>query len=301
MTKKHMRALIQLAANWGIKGVCIAGGGEPLTNPETVDLPSYISSLGLQPAIITNGSLIDDNFAREMMHCRWVGISVDAGTATTFSKVHNVSEETFHKVITNISRLTRIKALTKSTVDITYKFLLRPDNWEDITKACYVARDIGVTEFHVRPADLERPKLNPDNEPYYPVEAILDSFRRCHELERVGKFRVFTVYHKFRNDFRLLRQTRPCLASPLILKACADGNIYVCADHGMDPRFKLCSHFPEVSRITAIWGSDQHRKLLHSIDTGAECGRCTYGEYSRQIDELTLNCRDDDPMCLSFP
>jgi len=63
----------------------------------------------------------------------------------------------------------------------------------------------------------------------------------------------------------------------------------------------LTSHYPNPENIKEYWGSDKHRKLLQSIKVNNECGRCTYGEFARQIEELAIGTNEKDPMCLDFP
>ena len=86
-----------------------------------------------------------------------------------------------------------------------------------------------------------------------------------------------------------------------MLQACSDGNAYVCADHRLEDRFKLASHCPNPAEIKEYWGSEKHRELLRGINVDKECARCTYGEYARQIEELSMSTRERDPMCLDFP
>ena len=112
----------------------MGGGGEPLMNRNVWTMPSYIASKGMKSSYATNGSLINEQIAEEMMHCRWVGVSVDSGTRETFERVHRVDQ--FDKVIDNLRLLVRTKEKTGSKIDLAYKYLIRPDNWEDIVKAC---------------------------------------------------------------------------------------------------------------------------------------------------------------------
>jgi|GEM_PF-1010628 len=341
MTREHLKKLIDFCADWGIKAVCIGGGGEPLMNKNIWDMPSYIVSKGMECSFATNGSLINEEIANQMMNCRWVGVSVDAGSKEVFNKVHgfendklkkienikeifekthNDDEESkkifseiierikeengennlFDKVIDNLKLLVRKKKETGSKIDISYKFLISPLNWQDLYKACQLAKEIGVRDFHARPADLERKDFNNAMELNYNLEEIHKLFEQCHELEDEN-FRVFTVMHKYNPDFRIMHTFCRCISSPLMLQACSDGNVYVCADHRIEPRFKLTSHFPNPEEILKVWGTDKHREILKSIRVNEECGRCTYGEYARQIEELTLGVNENDPMCVNFP
>jgi len=299
MTQEHLKNLIDFVADWGVRGVCIGGGGEPLMNKNVWTLPQYIYEKGLKSSFATNGSLVNDIIANQMMYCRWVGVSVDAGTKEVFKEVHGI--DNFDRVINNLRTLVAKKQETNSSVDLSYKFLIRPDNWKDLYEACRIAKDIGVRDFHARPVDLERKDFESAMQLNYDLDAIQELFVKCHELEDGEKFRVFTVMHKYSPDFRVMHTFTNCVSSPLMLQACSDGNAYVCADHRIEPRFRLCSHYPNPEEVRKFWGSEKHRKLLKSICVNKECGRCTYGEYARQIEELALGVRGDDPMCVDFP
>jgi len=299
MTREHLRKIIDFMANWGARGVCIGGGGEPLMNRNVWNLPSYIKEKGMKSSFATNGSLINEDVAREMMNCRWVGVSVDAGTREIFNKVHGVDH--FEKVIENLKVLVKLKRETGSKIDIAYKFLITPQNWGDLYEACKLAKEIGIRDFHARPVDLERKDFHQAMQLNYDIEEIQRLFQKCHELED-NRFRVFTIMHKYNPDFRVQHTFNNCVSSSLMIQCCADGNVYVCADHRLEPRFKLCSHHPEPKEILNFWGSDKHRELLKSINVHGECGRCTYGEYARQIEEMSMDhVGDEDPMCVDFP
>jgi len=149
--------------------------------------------------------------------------------------------------------------------------------------------------------DLERKDFEAAMELNYDFDEIHNLFNRCHELEDES-FRVFTVMHKYNPQFKVTHTFKNCVSSSLMLQACADGNVYVCADHRLEPRFKLCSHHPEPKSIKDFWGGDSHREILRSINIHGECTRCTYGEYARQIEELAVeDIGEDDPMCVDFP
>src|SRR4030042_2663759 len=111
-----------------------------------------------------------------MMNCRWVGVSVDAGTRETFKKIHNV--DYFDKVIENLRLLVKTKKETGSKIDIAYKFLITPENWHELYEACKLAKEIGVRDFHARPVDLERKDFTQAIDLNYNIEEIHKIFER---------------------------------------------------------------------------------------------------------------------------
>jgi wyosine [tRNA(Phe)-imidazoG37] synthetase (radical SAM superfamily) len=69
---------------YGVKAVCIAGGGEPLLNSETGSFIDNLVDRGIEVGVVTNGSHIG-NFIESLAKCHWVSVSVDSGTTNTFA------------------------------------------------------------------------------------------------------------------------------------------------------------------------------------------------------------------------
>ena len=154
---------------------------------------------------------------------------------------------------------------------------------------------MGVQDFHVRPVDLERKDYRGETFEF-PMEVIEDEFRKCHELA-TEDFRVHTVTHKYNSNLQVTHKFSRCLASPLVIQCCTDGNAYICVDHRIEPKFQLGDHFPNPEKIIEWWGGDHHREVIKSIKPHEECSRCTWSEYNRQMIEII----EEDRMCLAFP
>ena len=238
----YFMATVQLMAKMGVRGICFGGGGEPTLNEHLIHALYSVWLNGMQVSVATNGSMITDELAEEMMNCKWVAVSVDAGTEETFHKVHGVNK--LQQVFSNISLLVEAKKRTGSKILISFRFLITPANWFEVDSACRVARRLGVDAFHARPADLERKDFADGDTlgqqtTYYDIVMINERLTECHLLES-DTFKVITATHKFNNKFKVFHPFKNCVASPLVLQVCADGNSYVCPDHKLEERFKLC-------------------------------------------------------------
>jgi len=281
---------LSIAWGWGVNGLCIGGGGEPLMSKWADGFIWDTSQLGIECAVATNGYLINKEVAENMMYCKWVAISVDAASRETFKKVHGV--DGWGKVIDNIALLVKTKEETGSGVAIDFRFLITPDNWKEIGTACYIAAARGVDAFHARVADLERKDVPMDGRyDWVAKQEISRQLEGCHHYNS-DTFKVYTTTHKFDSDFKPKNNFKKCTASPLVWQACADGNSYVCPDHRLEGRFRLC----KTMDIRDYWGSDHHREVLKSINVEKECSRCTWSSYQEQIEKL-----DSDPMHRFFP
>lgn len=272
----------------GVKAICFGGGGEPTLHTK---LPDAIRSCYyMQSSIATNGIVLNDDLLDAMKHCRWIGVSVDAATEETYEVGRRMNK--FNQVLDNIEDMTTVNK------DVCFKFLIFDYNQHEIFEACKLAKELGVSAFHARPADVNHQGLGEFRNTAKPfnVEKVLEQFEKCHELED-EKFKVFTVVHKFDKDFKPVKNFTQCYASPCCLQLCADGNAYLCPDQRYQEFYKLGSFNPP-SNILNFWGSEKHYDLVFKTGKGACNTRCTFAPYNEQCERLFIN--QDDPMCRYF-
>jgi radical SAM protein with 4Fe4S-binding SPASM domain len=90
-TEEAFRLMDDLS-KWGI-GLLIIDGGEPLCREDTLDIVKYASSKGIRTTVGSNGTLIDEGMARNMLDAgiMAVAISVDGADAQTHDSFRGVS------------------------------------------------------------------------------------------------------------------------------------------------------------------------------------------------------------------
>jgi MoaA/NifB/PqqE/SkfB family radical SAM enzyme len=297
MPDQHLFELVEFLGKWGVKAICFGGGGEPTLHsalPEAIELTRKV---GLEASVATNGTLLNDRLIRSLSLCTWVGISVDAGSPETYQIGRN--QDLFYTTLENISKLVVYVRNHTSNCSIAYKFLIMPYNQYEIYQACKLARELGVKDFHARPADFRHQgmgKLQKQNNEYN-VSAIKKQFEQCHYLE-TNEFRVFTVMHKFDETFNPRRDFTQCYGSPLLIQLCADGNVYLCPDQRHQEEYKLGTHYPDVENIKKIWGGERHKQLVFG-NTPSNCTtRCTVGVYCKMCEQVFQE--DSDPFHKNF-
>lgn len=290
----YMIKLVDFLAEWGVRGLCISGGGEPTLHK---DLPKVINRARekrIDVALVTNATITSDELAHSIIQCRWIALSVDASNPSTYKTIKGADK--FTQVVENIKRLARIRKEYLHKPDLCFKLLVLPENQYEIYDACLLAKSLGVQDFHVRPADFERKDIQGAKKLDLDIPSIYEQFRKCHELE-TDDFRVFTVMHKFDSKFHVKYGYKSCLASPLILPILTDGNAYLCVEHKMDWKYVLGSCFPNPEIIKLWWGSPRHRQMIKDIVPKRDCSRCVYSECNRQIEGVVIK----DGTCINFP
>lgn len=291
----HLLQLADFLKKWGVKSACISGGGEPLTNPGFAALLIRMRYNNLKTGVITNGSLINQDNGQAIVRCSsWCGISVDAATETTFNLVHglNPKQHLYKKTIDNLRLLVDLKKQNQSNIEITYKFLLHPYNAKEILPAVRLARDIGCDTFHLRPVCWDNLYgQNHDDSINFTkhINSINIQIKKAQQLEN-NKFKFFGIRHKFNPDFSRKINFKKCLATPMMTTFGADGNVHLCFDVRGKPEWILCRHYPNVSEILDVWGTDKHKKIIEQIDPN-KCPRCTFGPLNEIIEKVFIEDR----------
>ena len=288
MDSEHLADLIYFLGHWGVKGICFAGGGEPTLHPDLYSAIKLTQIMGMESSVITNGTIFINKIASL---CRWIGISVDAATPETYLK--GKGRDLFKKVIDNILSYVN----TSKNCDIAFKFLIFDYNEHEIYEACRLAKQLGVKDFHARPADFHHQGMeDKTNNGSYHIDIVKNQFEKCHELEDEN-FHVYTVVHKFDIDLKPRKDFSQCYASPCCMQLCADGGIYLCPDQRFQEAYKIGDH-NDLNGIRDAWGSKKHYDLVFKTGKANCTTRCTFAPYNKQCEELYI--KGNDPFCWRF-
>lgn len=285
MTKKSMDFLFCLLRGWRTKSVCIGGGGEPLMNSNTKYLITGFQKIGVESAVITNGIMLH-NFIPEISYLAYLGVSVDAATRKTWNIVKGMDVKkdhpvSFERVLANIAEVRRRHGL----LDLTYKYLALPTNYKEVYAAVKIAKELGCTNFHLRPGgapwfkqvkSFEYPKRIRDN-----IGEQLDRARVDFEDDN---FHVYGVVSKFGDSWKVNNSFKKCYAVFATCFVSPDGMIGLCCDRRGDKEIELCS----LSKAVLEWGSEKHRRIHAGIKVSL-CPRCTYSS-TNEIFENFIIC-----------
>ena len=306
MSEEHMIKLVDFLADWRDStrhgtpnSACVSGGGEPYMNKNINSLFIRMYENGMQIGPISTGFLLTDkDIIVVAKTCRWFGFSIDAATSQTYNLVKGLSGgNSFDKTIENMRKLVKKINDLGSKCDVAYKFLLTPDNADEVYAAIKLAKDIGVKDFHLRPAGWDNLSKIQEKRVYdnNTIKYVNDQIEAGMKLE-TKEFRVFGIRHKFNPDFsRKINFTR-CWAIPLLPTFGADGNVHICFDMRGRKDLIMCRHDPDPTEILRFWNTDKHKKMVQDIKI-EDCPRCTFGSYNEVVEKVII----DDSMCRFFP
>ncbi|MCD4784456.1 MAG: radical SAM protein [Candidatus Eremiobacteraeota bacterium] len=296
MSREHLINLCRFLAEWGVKGLCFAGGGEPFMHPDLAEVTEMLGEMGADTAFLTNGTLIKDRDIEAMVkYSRWIGVSIDTGNRENYAVIKKTKPELFDEAVENLRKMVEMRNRMGSNFEISYKYLIYPDNAPFIYEAVKLAKDIGVDYVHIRPAAAENVLGSTDFHLQFPLDSINEQMQKSFELEDEN-FRVFGIRHKFSPSMNLKRNFTRCLAPPLLINCGPDGHVYLCVDHRGKKQFSIGKHYPDPENILTFWGGEKHRNMMKNVNLDV-CPRCTFGVYNEIIEKTII----EDRMCRNFP
>lgn len=298
--EEHLLNLADFYKEWKILSTCVAGGGEPLMNRGINPFLYRLKENGVLSGVITNGSLIiSDHIDAFIECCSWVGISMDAATEDTYIKVKGIRNKKYFDIICNAAEKlsTRIRQ-KNSKLELTFKFLIHPNNALEIYDAIKLAKELNFTQIHLRPVGWDnlsstQGKEKPDFIPVF--DEINKQMERGRELED-NNFKIYGITHKFNPDFTKKVNFSRCWMIPILPTFGADGNVHTCFDMRGRKDLILCSHYPDPREILKVWNTDFHRNMIRNIQI-EKCPRCTFGPYNEIAEEVFIK----DKMTYKFP
>jgi len=234
MTKETMEQMGPFCKEWGVKSWRIAGDSEPTLNKNLSVLLQSGHDNGIDMGLITNGTCLDT--VNNLQYLTWIGISFDAATPETWSKLKHSSEAMYWRIINSIKHIRK----NYPDVEITLKFIKYSSNdamnrTEQKAKKFY---DELQEVNNYKDAEL-LPKLADELEVNY---HIIDAF---------------TKNPKYKFDV--------CRATPLYATFGADHKFYVCCDRRYGPILTEDYTKDDWKELTRLWGSDMHKKIIDNI------------------------------------
>lgn len=298
MSASEMIQLVDFLAKWGVKAVCVAGGGEPLLNANIDDLIYSLVQSGIKVGVVTNGNAIEHHIPALSL-CDWVSVSIDAGNGITYAKLKG--KDKLVRTLVGMEKLIKESKKNKTRLadpgqghGVTYKFLLHPENVGEVYQAALWAKQIGCRNLHIRPVGVPHHELKNEKQIGFTEEHI-QTYEKYLEKSFVlddEEFSVFAVNHKFGRGFKIENTFKKCWAvfmTAVFEPARHEGAMFsmgLCCDRRGDEKL-IVKDAIDPESVTKFWGSKGHYELHRSILL-SECPRCTYRPHNLIFEKVIL-------------
>jgi MoaA/NifB/PqqE/SkfB family radical SAM enzyme len=258
MPLETMRKIGSFCRKWGIKSWRIAGNSEPTLNPDINYLFRSGQENGIDMGLITNGVLLDK--IKDLKFLTWIGISLDATTAKTWSRLKRSPEKNYYRIIDNIKRIRD----DIPDLEISLKFI----KWS-------------------KKNHLGRKDFSPNST--IPVEQN-DNYDDAEKLEPLAK-KLGVKYilreaipKNMTNEYKFEK----CQATPLYATFGADHKFYLCCD--VRDGYVLTDDYTknDWKELHDLWGSQKHKDIIASINP-KRCKFCSKEQLNSIMENIILN------------
>ena len=271
----------------GLKSIMYAGEGEPFLHKRISEIITHTKKSGIDAAMTTNAVLFNKTRAGEILeNMEWIKVSINAGTAKTYSEVHGTKPADFDRVIQNMATAAKIKKENGYPCTLGMQMLLLPENVEEATTLAGIARDIGMDYLVIKPYSQH---LLSKTSKYRDVR-YSDHIHLASELEGYIS-ENFSVIFRTRSmkkwDDGRKSYTR-CLALPFWSYMDAGGGIWGCSVFLGNDKFYYGNIYEQT--FQEIWEGERRKKSLQwvkeKLDTGECRVNCRMDEINRYLWEL---------------
>lgn len=299
---------LTLMAEKGLRSVIVIGGGEPTVHARFVPVIRHIKSLGMQVAVVSNGS--GNRKIAEVADCLrpgdWVRLSLDSATDETFQAMHHPRRKiTLDEICAGIRPIKEVNA----SFQIGFSFIITwkgafindssiVENLPEIVAAARRARDAGFDYIAYKPFLTRAETNNAEIVDLHDTDAHFDEVTRriraaideAKTLE-TEHFKVIETTNlkvlENRSSHKFTRQPRQChmqffrqVLSPLGMYNCP---VYRNQPHGhlgTKEAYADLAAYDETRRRTA--------DLIRTFDATRECREvtCLYNHANWWMEDL---------------
>jgi len=267
-------------AGLGVKAVMFAGEGEPLLWKPLPDVLEHCTKSGIDTALTTNMVLFSERNADALLrNCSWIKVSINAGTAKTYSEIHGTKPGDFDRALDNFRRAVALRREKGYTCTVGAQMLLLPENASEALVLGKTLKEIGVDYLVIKPYSQHLKSITRRYEDidYRP---FMDIREEVEKLNGGG----FSVIFRERTMAKLLEEERPystCYSTPFFWAyIMSDGCVYGCSAFLGDERFNF-GNIHE-STFKEIWEGEKRKANYYLMRDELD------------IEECRKNCRMDE-------
>lgn len=160
LPEERLIRLVREAAQMGVEQVNVSGGGEPFLRQKTLSVMRAIKHHGMRGAMTSNGTLISEEAAEEMVRIGWdhVNLSIDGPNPETHDYLRD-APGSFELATRAASTLHRLKLkYNRPSPAVGIHTVLTQPNHNQVFNMVRLVHELGATEFTLIPLTVHYPE-----------------------------------------------------------------------------------------------------------------------------------------------
>jgi radical SAM protein with 4Fe4S-binding SPASM domain len=286
-----LKGFFESAAQIGLQAVMFAGDGEPLLNPDIIDIVGDAFENGIETAFTTNAVPLKQRFVESSLHkVSWIKVSMNAGDAEAYAAIHQTAEKDFGRVWENLEFAVKHREDERLEVALGVQSLILPDNLHTLDDLVMRARSVGLDYVVLKPY-------------VHNVYMLQEGYSHLDYTAKEYSETLSALKQKYDDDvFHVVARTNAlmklvveqdsystCLSTPALwFYVSGNGDVYACGAHVGNSNFLLGNIHEDT--IESIWMSDDRRNcwsfVQEELDLAVCRNNCRMDEANRYLEQL---------------
>ena len=278
-----LKECISNMAKNGVKSVMFAGEGEPLLYKNLDDVIEHCAIEGIDSALTTNfvptNKKAIDKFLK---YCKWIKVSLNAGTSKTYAEVHQTKSQDFDRVIENLKYAIKIRKENNYSCTLGVQTILLPDNKDEAIILAKLCKEMGVDYLVIKPYSQH---LSSNNTKYAEVDYstmldIQEELKQFNDDNFNVVFRINTIkkYIAKKHDYKT------CYSTPYFWGYLAsNGEVYGCSAYLGNEKFCYGNIYD--NSFSEIWEGEKRAKSIQYIENELDINNCRVNCRMNHINE----------------
>lgn len=220
-----MLQILDDAKEMGVKAFEVTGGGEPLIYKHREIMFKKMIEYEFDIALVTNGTALTEKLAQQIGdHLTWCRVSIDSGSAETYSLVREVDKKQFYMALKAITLLR--KYCTKKDVAVGAGFVVNNENYKEIYDFVEIVKEAGAMNVRISSA------YTGQGVDFYNEGVIREASEIALRAQKELQDDDFKVYNLFNERIgNLVSKTQDysfCGTKEILCVIGGDQNVYTC-------------------------------------------------------------------------
>ncbi|MEM3238017.1 MAG: tungsten cofactor oxidoreductase radical SAM maturase [Thermoplasmata archaeon] len=294
--------LDQISEFKNLDTVHFGGIGEPLFHPKFLEYARIIKDLGYKLHVSTNGTLLNDHLAEELIQINtdFITFSFDSSEDETFMEIRGIDKSIVFRNMKNIAD--KVRAKNKEYPKLELEIVAMKSNIDQLPKIAELGGQIGVSRILISNLLPMSPELV--NEIVYDSEidqTYINEFLKSSRVNRIGVLLPeFSLKTERICDFMQKKST------------------VIGWDGEVSPCYRFLHSYPEYiygrlknvnrfsfgnvnsKRLSEIWNSDEYQRFRWNVENSAypSCIDCVFSNAKCYfVSNTDIDCTGNAPSC----